>query len=322
MPGELRARPRLIVSALMAVSVGGFAAAAQDNTTTAPVAGSAIAEQTSELFEAVELVDVTGGEEADPYWTSDVGTAAFRAALRDRLRRHAMLAGQGGRFALTTELIDVDQPFVGRALTVTSKAKYTVIDRTSGTVYLEAVVEAAHTANLSDALYAPERLRLANEGSVRSNINQFIRKMVARSSGVDEADVAILEPVAPGQAGAGGSGSGGSGQQVGSGVQRVAILDPKQDPLAPLQQYLATNRADFERKVAAFLRQQRKDLGLRLRSLSSAEAAEFENGVYEVKASGVIDWDIAPTWTSVRRFNVFLQRDGGEFQVVKCHVPY
>ena len=39
-------------------------------------------------------------------------------------------------------------------------------------------ISASYTATFGDAAYGPTRLKLANEGSIRENIRQFIEKLL------------------------------------------------------------------------------------------------------------------------------------------------
>jgi hypothetical protein len=124
---------------------------------------------------------VTGGEPTNPLWTSQVGNQEFRSALEASLRNFDLLAeGQESRFVVDANLIDVQQPTIGFALTVTSTVAYQV--RRSGTTeaILEETVIAPYTASATSAFLATERLRLANEGSIKRNIELFIERLFAR----------------------------------------------------------------------------------------------------------------------------------------------
>ena len=139
-----------------------------------------IAEDSS-LFQAVSVDAVSGGEETNPMWTSEVGNPEYKEALRLSLANHAMLAEDDGRFAVTAELLEVNQPFVGFDMTVTSVARYRLVDIASGETVFEETVTTPFTADFSSAFYGAERLRLANEGAIRENIRGFILLLIDQS---------------------------------------------------------------------------------------------------------------------------------------------
>ena len=68
---------------------------------------------------------------------------------------------------------------MGFNLTVTSHVNYSVLERDSGNPYFLTTVTAPYTATVGDAFAAVTRLRLANEGSIRSNIQIFLDELLA-----------------------------------------------------------------------------------------------------------------------------------------------
>ena len=135
----------------------------------------------SQLFRAVAVEGVSGGEETNPMWNSEVGDPEYEEALRLSLANHAMLADGDGRFALTAELLEVDQPILGFDVTVTSVANYRLIEVATGETVFEETVTTPFTADFSSTFYGVERLRLANEGAMRENIRAFIVLLVDQS---------------------------------------------------------------------------------------------------------------------------------------------
>jgi len=115
---------------------------------------------------------VAGGEETNPMWTSEVSAAAFQAALTASLA-NAGLHDAGSNLQIDAVLEDLDQPLAGFDMTVTSQVTYRVVNGSSD-ILLEQRVVAPHTATVGDAFLGMERLRLANEGSIRANITRFI----------------------------------------------------------------------------------------------------------------------------------------------------
>ena len=110
----------------------------------------------------------------NPLWISEVGNAEFREALLASLQNAGLASVDTGRFELTAILLDLGQPLMGFNLTVTSTVDYQLDDRLTGISVFEEVVTASYTAAFGDSLLAVERLRLANEGSIRANIEEFL----------------------------------------------------------------------------------------------------------------------------------------------------
>ncbi|MEM8793011.1 MAG: hypothetical protein AAGE80_15435 [Pseudomonadota bacterium] len=134
----------------------------------------------SPLAASVELGTVSGGEETNPLWKSEVSNEAFRTALNQSLAVTAILAPQDGPLQVDANLLELDQPFGGFNLTVTTTARYTVANQAGDVVFEETIVT-PHTAEFSEAFLGAERLRLANEGSVKKNISRFIEMLIEQS---------------------------------------------------------------------------------------------------------------------------------------------
>lgn len=123
--------------------------------------------------------DVTGGTETNPMWVSKVSSSDFEKALEASLKSAGLLADrQAGDFVLTADLMKLEQPFIGLDMTVTSSVRYMVIHRSSGKTVFDSMVTTPYTAKLSDALIAMERLKLANEGAIRTNIGELLSRLM------------------------------------------------------------------------------------------------------------------------------------------------
>ncbi len=152
-------------------------ASVQGMTVSAPAA--AAFETPDQLEHAISIRSVAGGEETNPMWTSEVGNEEFHAALEASLRNNSLLAQEApGQFALDAELIDVEQPLFGFDTEVTSTVQYRLDPADENNEPYEDRVTQSYTATTSDSWYGVERLRLANEGSIRTNIQTFIDRLI------------------------------------------------------------------------------------------------------------------------------------------------
>lgn len=132
------------------------------------------------LSSNVAVKDVSGGKETNPMWTSNVGNSEFEQALEASLANAGMLSGgkQLGKYVLVAHMEKVDQPLMGFNMTVTATVNYVLTERATGRELLNKRIVLPYTASVSDAFSGVERLRLANEGAVRTNIGSLIQELV------------------------------------------------------------------------------------------------------------------------------------------------
>jgi len=138
--------------------------------------------QTNQIFKnSIGVTAVTGGKETNAMWTSQVSSDSFKRALEQSLENAGMFSkiATGGKYQLTADLTRLDQPMVGFDMTVTSTVRYSLIDTQSRNEVYARVVQIAYTASMSDAFMGSTRLKLANEGAVKANIQALINDLIA-----------------------------------------------------------------------------------------------------------------------------------------------
>lgn len=131
----------------------------------------------SPLQHAIDVNSVTGGTSTNPLWMSKVDNAQFQSALQASLGAAGMLATGPARYHLDAKLTSLRQPLMGFDMTVFSAVHYTLTD--SAKPVFDEDVTADFTATVSDAFVGVERLRLANEGSIKKNIQIFLDHLIA-----------------------------------------------------------------------------------------------------------------------------------------------
>ncbi len=112
----------------------------------------------------VGVNDVSGGTETNPLWTSEISNDAFRQAVKDSLSSQGLLS-ESGNYDLAIQLLEVKQPIMGFDLTVTTRIRYVLTDKSSDEVVMDEMIITPHTSTMADAFAAVKRLRLANEGA-------------------------------------------------------------------------------------------------------------------------------------------------------------
>lgn len=170
---------RLFFSILLLTSVAACASGARSGAMTASITEATVISDTSSLKKAITVGEVTGGSETNPLWTSEVGSPEFQTALEQSLMLNAMYEAGKPKYRLDAKLLDVDQPIMGLDLTVDSHVFYRLAEAGSDELVYETEISCSYTANFSDAFLGVERLRLANEGSMKKNISLFIEALVA-----------------------------------------------------------------------------------------------------------------------------------------------
>jgi hypothetical protein len=130
------------------------------------------------LQHAMCVRDVTGGEKTNPMWVSKVDNDGFKLALNNSLGSSGLAAADDAscHYKVDVNLLGLSQPGMGFDMTVTSHVNYKVFD-TSGQPLVLETIDTPYTATVGDAFVGVERLKLANEGSIRVSIQKFFDKL-------------------------------------------------------------------------------------------------------------------------------------------------
>jgi hypothetical protein len=133
--------------------------------------------QNPRLKNAITVGNIEGGQETNPLWTSQVDNASFREALIASMKSAGYLATDpsSAKYRLDAKLMSLIQPFMGLTLEVKSTVAYTV---TAGKAAREHVITANGSGNFSDAVIAIERLKIANERSIKENFIELFRQLM------------------------------------------------------------------------------------------------------------------------------------------------
>ena len=180
---------RVLFSMALLVTLSACATGASPSAMTAEVSNVTVIAESSSLRKSITVSEVTGGSKTNPLWTSQVDDAAFKTALEQSLTVHAMINDAAPRYKLEVKLVDLDQPFGGFDMTVSSRVFYLLLDAETNQRTYETEINCEYTAKLSDAFLGYERLKLANEGAIKKNISLFIEAMIAEFKKRDAAAV-------------------------------------------------------------------------------------------------------------------------------------
>jgi len=128
------------------------------------------------LKNEVAVSSVSGGEDTNPAWTSEISDENFSGALKESLAKQGLLS-ETGKYKLKVTLVKVEQPLFGLDMTVTTHVNYTLTDSQENKVVYENTVVTPYTATVGDAFVGVQRLRLANEGSGKENIKTLLDEL-------------------------------------------------------------------------------------------------------------------------------------------------
>lgn len=139
----------------------------------------------STLSRSISLRNVAGGEATNVLVASKVDDQAFKAALEASLNNAGFLANDAqSKYLLVAFLQELKQPFFAINMTVTARVQYILYEVDSADEVMNTLIETPYTATLADSISGDIRLRLANEGAIRLNIEKFLAELSAFGSSV------------------------------------------------------------------------------------------------------------------------------------------
>ncbi len=124
-------------------------------------------------------VSVTGNREGSAVGASVISNDAFAKAISVAVDRFSLFsrvepAGARSRYKLIAFVGQTDQQIEGPAQTVKMKVSYQLIDAPTGNTLWAQNIESRYTSTDGGYLAVVKRLRLANEGAARDNIQQML----------------------------------------------------------------------------------------------------------------------------------------------------
>lgn len=166
---------KIIFSLIVAVVLTGCASSAMQQSMSIGIQDMP-SKLNSELKGQVNVRNVGGGKDTNPLWTSQVDNQGFKGALEQSLAAAGYRSQKptDAKYQVDAVLQNLDQPMFGFSFDVKSTVLYTV--SVEGVQKLFPIT-AVGTATTSDAFVGLERLRIANERSIKENIKQFIQNI-------------------------------------------------------------------------------------------------------------------------------------------------
>jgi len=126
-------------------------------------------------------VETVGGRETHPLWNSQISDSAFTEALSNALVQSGVFAavvkGEGTDYFLDVTVLYYDQPVIGLDFDINIKTMWELSKAHEFKRIWTDTISTTYRAKLGDALFASERLQKANEGAVRVNIQEGIKRL-------------------------------------------------------------------------------------------------------------------------------------------------
>jgi hypothetical protein len=128
-------------------------------------------------------VTVTGGSETSALGASKISNEDFAEAIKNSIGQSGLFAkivstGQSD-YQLDVQIVRLDQPMFGTSFTVNLEATWRLMHSGDQKLIWEKAITSSSTATFSEAFSGVTRLRLANEGAARNNIQEAIADMSA-----------------------------------------------------------------------------------------------------------------------------------------------
>lgn len=126
-------------------------------------------------------VTVIGGKETSKMWVSQISDQDFAQALQDSIVQSGLFrtvtTSGPAAYNLDAFIVQMNQPMFGAAMTVSMEVNYSLARTNPKEMVWQKAVTSTYTAPFSEALIGATRLRKANEGAARANIEQAINEM-------------------------------------------------------------------------------------------------------------------------------------------------
>lgn len=158
------------------------AGCATASTSTGMAASPAPAAPTAPRHAGGVTITVNGGRETKASGASQIANADFAAAIRasiEQSRLFERVGTEASDYAVEVYIGQLRQPTMGFDMTVEMETNWTLRRTRDQAVLWQQAVLSKHTATMGDTMVGVKRLRLANEGAARANIETALKAIAA-----------------------------------------------------------------------------------------------------------------------------------------------
>jgi hypothetical protein len=113
--------------------------------------------------------------------TSQIPSAAFTEALTESILKSGVfkgiVRGEGADYLLEVAILRYDQPWIGLDFNINVETSWELSNSVQAEPVWSDTITTSYKTTLWDAFFAAERLQRANEGAVRANIQEGIKRL-------------------------------------------------------------------------------------------------------------------------------------------------
>jgi hypothetical protein len=174
-------QPLVVVSFAAALCVEGCAMGARSTAMAVNPSPKLAITAHDNAYRRLAVTSIEGGHRTTALGRSEVANDDLRTALVHSLRAAGYLADDSAAASIdvSASIVRLNWPRSVFTTTVTSVVSYRTVARETGATLLDTTVEAKGSSN---AFLGPTRLRLAEEASIRANIECFLKVLRTRAS--------------------------------------------------------------------------------------------------------------------------------------------
>lgn len=126
------------------------------------------------------VAEVKGGEKTNPMWVSKIANEGFHEALTNTLKESGIFkevfTAEKGDYEIYAEIISQEFESVLRTPSILF-VNYRLIEADSGKEVWKENILSQYGVKFKEALFGLDRAKMANEGAVRDNLTQLIKKL-------------------------------------------------------------------------------------------------------------------------------------------------
>jgi hypothetical protein len=124
-------------------------------------------------------VNVTGGQDTSALGKSSVADADLKTAIEETILKtkafKQLVKVGSAEYELSAAIVTVNQPSIGFSFTVKTDLAWKLRKIDDDNIVWRKVISSQHTTGAGEAFVGVERLRLATEGAIRSNIELALK---------------------------------------------------------------------------------------------------------------------------------------------------
>lgn len=126
-------------------------------------------------------VEVGGGQETNPLWTSQISNEDFTEAILAAIEKSGLFnpvsSDDKADYLLKVNILEKSQPIVGLDIDMSLKAKWELMNNDTSDMIWTDTIATTYRVKMSECFVAAERIQRANEGAARENIKEAVNRL-------------------------------------------------------------------------------------------------------------------------------------------------